>query len=52
MASESILNQMKVVEHNAGARVNVTKQNESEHKFSTERGKFNDKYAQARECGN
>ena len=42
-ASESMLNQIKAVVDNAGALVNAINQNESEQKFSTERGKFKGK---------
>ena len=43
-ASESMLNQIKAVVDNAGALVNAINQNESEQKFSTERGNFKGKY--------
>ena len=39
-ASESMLNQIKAVEDNAGALIIAINRNESAHKFSTERGKF------------
>ena len=51
-ASESMLAQMKVVEDNAGALINVINQDEREQKFATERGKFKGKHAQPKECGN
>ena len=51
-ASESMLNQINAVEHNAGALINAINQNASAQKFSTERGKFKDKYAQSKEMYN
>ena len=36
-----MLNQIKAVEENAGALINEINHNDSEQKFSTERGKFN-----------
>ena len=51
-ASESMLAQMKVVDDNAGALINVINQDEREQKFARERGKFKGKHAQPKECGN